>query len=155
MLGREVFIRCCGTERVSADRGAQGDGSASLNVRRVELAHDPSLREYTVLSRRAMALVAIAATLVIAILFSRGGGTVQAGQAELQKLIAANVQGVDRTFAIEVEANVVGGARGGPREPSEFRPPKPPLDGARLYVRAQGMYVLDRKLDERQLHHWV
>lgn len=97
-------------------------------------------------SRRLAPFVAIAGTLLLMLLFWRGDTVVIAAQAELEKVIAANQLTEDRTYVLEVEYNDLGGARQRRRPSDEQRPPKPPLNGARLFVRGNHQFVLQRVL---------
>lgn len=72
-----------------------------------------------------------------------------AAATELQRIIAASSQTADRTYLISVEEAVTNNR---PKHLPDFgRPPKPSIDGARLYVRGSNQFVLQRKLDNNQL----
>ncbi len=72
-----------------------------------------------------------------------------AAATELQRVIAASSRSVDRTYLISVEEAV---APDRPDQRADFgRPPKPSIEGARLYVRGANKFVLQRKLDNNQL----
>lgn len=96
--------------------------------------------------RRAVALLALASTILFVLVLWRGTTPVLAAQAELQKVIAANLLLTDRSYVIDVESNQIGGARQRRRSAEETRPPKPPLNKAKLYVRGQDSFVLERLL---------
>jgi|694.fasta_scaffold00499_39 hypothetical protein len=98
------------------------------------------------LPRRLAVLFAVATSLLFGIVLWRGGAPAFAAQSELQKVIAAQLLPRDRSYAIEVESSVIGGAKQKSRPASEVRPPKPPLNGARLFVRGKSMFVLMRTL---------
>lgn len=72
-----------------------------------------------------------------------------AAATELQRIIAASSRSADRTYLISVEEAVA------PDRPDQRddlgRPPKPSIEGARLYVRGANQFVLQRKLDNNQL----
>lgn len=75
---------------------------------------------------------------------SFGDSPTLAAAGELQRLIELNSQPMDRTYQITVEETVL--PRRGRRGPSleDGRPPKAPMDGATLYVRAGQQFVLRR-----------
>lgn len=110
------------------------------------LAKKPSLSAQGV-SRRLGPIVAIAGTLLLIFIFWRGDTAAVAAHAELEKVIAANQLNEDRTYVLEVESNEIGGARQRRKPSNEQRPPKPPLNGARLYVRGNHKFVLQRFLN--------
>lgn len=100
---------------------------------------------------RTLMMTALAATVLFMLWLWRGTQTAQAGPAELQKVIAASLLSVDSSYAISVEANVIDGARPRHRPPEDRRPPKPPLDGARLVVRGPAEFVLERTTIDGEL----
>jgi len=77
-------------------------------------------------------------------------GTPKASAAirELDRIIVNSMRSKDRTFEIVVEDTIA--ERRGKRSamPESQRPPKPPLDGATLYVRSGNQFVLIRKTQE-------
>ena len=97
-------------------------------------------------SRRAVALLALASTILFVLVLWRGTAPVLAAQAELKKVIAANLLITDRSYTIDAEANQIGGARQRRRSAEDTRPPKPPLNGAKIYVRGKDWFVLERLL---------
>ncbi|MFM2093298.1 MAG: hypothetical protein RIS70_422 [Planctomycetota bacterium] len=95
-------------------------------------------------------LSAVAATLLIAAAAWFGVGRVSlAAAAELDRLIAMQQAGVDRTYQISVEETAVRRSKREVRE-EEGRPPKPPIDGAVLHVRKGNQFVLIRLTREGQ-----
>jgi len=69
-----------------------------------------------------------------------------ASAVELERLIKLAESVRDRTYLIEVEETVSTVARAGKRRTvEESRPPKPSLDGAKLYTRGESLFVLVRK----------
>ncbi len=93
--------------------------------------------------------IIVAGTLVTALvlmfLFLRGTDAAQAGQDELRKVIAASMRESTRAYEIDVESNVIGGAKQKRKSADDTRPPKVPLDGASLHVRGSREFVLQRK----------
>ena len=70
---------------------------------------------------------------------------VSAAVTELDRIITASTETVDRTYQITVEEAILPPGRGQrPRLPEHGRPPKPPLDGALLHVRGDQQFVLER-----------
>jgi hypothetical protein len=94
---------------------------------------------------------AAAALLVAGLLtlwFSVGTPRASAAIRELDRIIVSSLQWKDRAYEIVVE-DVTPERRGKqPAGPESQRPPKPPLDGAKLYVRAGNQFVLIRKTEE-------
>ncbi|MCY2981727.1 MAG: hypothetical protein NTU79_23965 [Planctomycetota bacterium] len=80
--------------------------------------------------------------------FSIGTQTASAAIRELDRIIVNSMRSKDRTFEIVVEDITT--ERRGKRSamPESQRPPKPPLDGAALYVRSGNQFVLVRKTQE-------
>jgi hypothetical protein len=74
--------------------------------------------------------------------------TASAAIRELDRIIVNSMRSKDRTFEIVVEDITT--ERRGKRsaKPESQRPPKPPLDGATLYVRSGNQFVLIRKTQE-------
>lgn len=98
--------------------------------------------------RQVAAIVsAAAAAAVLAAVLWRGLGEtpVSAAAVELNRLIAANSDPVDRTYQIVVDDASATSAAPRPDQAEHGRPPKPPLDGAILYVRRGDQFVLIRK----------
>jgi hypothetical protein len=80
--------------------------------------------------------------------FSIGTPTASAAIRELDRIIVNSMRSKDRTFEIVVE-DITIEPRGKRSARSESqRPPKPPLDGATLYVRSGNQFVLIRKTQE-------
>lgn len=102
---------------------------------------------------RSYLLRATAAALVLvaglaALWFGIGTPTASAAIRELDRIIVNNMSSKDRTFEILVE-DVTTERRGNrSARPESQRPPKPPLDGATLYVRSGNQFVLIRKTKE-------
>lgn len=95
-------------------------------------------------------LSAVAVTLMIAAVAWFGAGRVSlAAATELDRLIAMQQAGVDRTYQIAVEETAVRRSKREVRE-EEGRPPKPPIDGAVLHVRKGNQFVLIRQTREGQ-----
>jgi len=92
-------------------------------------------------------VMALAALLMVSLEIGR---TPAAAATELKRLIAAQETDLDRTYRIAVEE--VAMPRRHHRPDAEAnRPPKPPLDGAILYVRKGNQFVLIRPMtDGRQ-----
>jgi hypothetical protein len=80
--------------------------------------------------------------------FSIGTPTASAAIRELDRIIVNSMKSKDRTFDIIVEDITT--ERRGKRsaKPESQRPPKPPLDGATLYVRSGNQFVLIRKTQD-------
>ncbi len=77
--------------------------------------------------------------------FSIGTQTASAAIRELDRIIVNSMKSKDRTFNIVVE-DITTDRRGNrSARPESQRPPKPPLDGATLYVRSGNQFVLLRK----------
>lgn len=92
--------------------------------------------------RLAIAGISLAAVFVLVLGWYALTGTPAAAMTELQRIRAANAQAVDRTFEIQVE-EIVSASSG--RQPATDRPPKPPLDRAKLHVRGSREFVLIRQ----------
>jgi hypothetical protein len=92
----------------------------------------------------AMAGVLIAAIVVMAVLISGFSGTPASAAVELKRIIAASAHGKDRTYKITLEEPPLPERPRKRGEPSDQRPPKPPLDGAVLHVRGGNQFVLMR-----------
>jgi hypothetical protein len=72
-----------------------------------------------------------------------------ASAVELERLIKLAESVRDRAYLIEVEETVAGVPKWGKRKtPEGSRPPKPSLDGAKLYTRGESLFVLVRKPEE-------
>lgn len=75
-----------------------------------------------------------------------GESPVQAAVVEINRLVAANSQSMDRTFQITVEESLSPHHRNNrPPTPESKRPPKVPMNDAILHVRAGRQFVLIRK----------
>ena len=80
--------------------------------------------------------------------FSIGTQTASAAIRELDRIIVNSMKSKDRTFDIVVE-DITTDRRGKrSARPESQRPPKPPLDGASLYVRSGNQFVLIRKTQD-------
>ena len=80
--------------------------------------------------------------------FNIGTPTASAAIRELDRIIVNSMKSKDRTYDIIVEDITT--ERRGKRsaKPESQRPPKPPLDGATLYVRSGNQFVLIRKTQD-------
>jgi len=77
-----------------------------------------------------------------------GDRQVAAASIELDRLISVTQDSPDRIYQIAVESVALPLPRREPREPDgRRRPPKPPMDGAMLFVRRGGQFVLERTTD--------
>lgn len=74
------------------------------------------------------------------------GSTPVSAATELNRMIAAQVAGGDRTYRIDVE-EIAAHPRDRKR-PEDTRPPKPPMTGAKLHVRHGNQFVLIRQTRE-------
>jgi hypothetical protein len=110
-----------------------------------ELATPPSPRFLTFSAAASVLLVAAAVLLVIWI---GVGGTPVSAAAELKRIIAANAQLIDRTYQITMEEPALMDRNAKRNPASDSRPPKPPIDGATLYVRNGNQFVLIRQTAE-------
>lgn len=92
----------------------------------------------------------IAASLVFAVLWrGLGESSASAAVVELNRIITANAQPRDRTYRITVEEVALPVRRDDRAEsPERRRPPKPPMEGARLQVRGGQQFVLVRTTTE-------
>lgn len=84
----------------------------------------------------------VASLLFLLTLWIGFSGTTASAATELNRLIAAQEQSLDREYRIDVEEVAV--PERDRRSPEADRPPKPPLDDAVLYVRRGGQFVLLR-----------
>jgi len=94
---------------------------------------------------------ATAAVLVLGLAtlwFSIGTQTASAAIRELDRIIVNSMKSKDRTFDIVVEDITNDRRWKRSARPESQRPPKPPLDGATLYVRSGNQFVLNRKTQE-------
>lgn len=94
---------------------------------------------------------ATAAVLVLGLAtlwFSIGTQTASAAIRELDRIIVNSMKSKDRTFDIVVEDITNDRRWKRSARPESQRPPKPPLDGATLYVRSGNQFVLNRKTKE-------
>ncbi|MCY2983780.1 MAG: hypothetical protein NTY15_09095 [Planctomycetota bacterium] len=82
--------------------------------------------------------------------FLFGQANASAAIRELNRIIAQNTLSKDRTYEIVVEEVYPPIERGANRPPTResLRPPKPPLDGARVHVREGNQFVLIRKTSD-------
>ncbi len=78
----------------------------------------------------------------------KGAPPRQAGAVELSRVIAASARRLDHAYRIEVESNIAGGAKPKRTLDEALRPPKPPLDGASLFVGGSDRFVLQRQTPE-------
>jgi hypothetical protein len=78
------------------------------------------------------------------------GTPAAAASAELQRLLQASARPIDRTWKLSVEEQVAPATRRRRPQPNSNspRPPKVSLDGALLYVRSDGQFVLTRTLPD-------
>ena len=115
-----------------------GDEAAGLN----EAANGVVARRRSVITF--LSTVTLVCVAVVLFVKSFGENTTLAAAGELQRLIELNAQPMDRTYHITVEETLL--PRRGRRGPSpeDGRPPKAPMDGATLYVRAGQQFVLRR-----------
>lgn len=137
---------------VAQEGVARNDDHAHKCVSQTEFITESNAKAETLeksnrsLQRRIAVLFAVATSLLFGVMLWRGGAPAVAAQSELQKVIAAHLLPRDRSYVIEVESSVIGGAKQKSRPANEARPPKPPMDGAKLFVRGKGMFVLMRTL---------
>lgn len=97
--------------------------------------------------RTAVAMLALSGVVVVmAVLWKElGESPAAAAVVELNRLIAASARASDRTYQIVVEEVAIPAKPDERRTtPESGRPPKPPLDGAVLHVRAGQQFVLIR-----------
>lgn len=97
-------------------------------------------------SAAAMFAAVLMVAVVMAVLWKGLGGTpAAAAVTELKRLIAANAHATDRTYQVSVEESDLPREQAERRKsPESGRPPKPPIDGAVLHVRAGNQFVLIR-----------
>lgn len=91
----------------------------------------------------------VAAAIVGLLLVALEIGKTPAAATELQRLIAAQDEVLDRTYRIAVENAPVPQQKRPPVD-DDGRPPKPPLDGAILHVRRGRQFVLIRRTADGQ-----
>lgn len=96
---------------------------------------------------KAFASMAAIAAGVAVLWFSFSSSKASAAIRELDRIILNSIRSQDRTYGIVVEDISTSGRRE-KRSPEMQRPPKPPLDGATLHVRAGNQFVLIRKTAE-------
>jgi hypothetical protein len=142
--------------RSSASHAAEFARTALLHDRiRAELlasdvvsAPQPMARRSIVPSTRSIAMWAatLASVLILLSLWIGFGGTSVSAATELNRLIAAQLQSQDRKYQIDVEEVAVPDQVQHRLEAD--RPPKPPLNGAVLYVRRGNQFVLIRETPE-------
>lgn len=123
--------------------------AAALHLEVEEPPARPRARVLTLRSRRWLSTVAV--TLGLALVVGGvgwqqfGPRSVTAAVVELDRLIAVHSRSLDCTYALTVEASTRPPRRPPPvADPHATRPPKLPLDGARLYVRDARRFVLER-----------
>jgi hypothetical protein len=110
-----------------------------------ELATPQSRRLLSFSAAASVLLVAVAVLLVIWVGLV---GTPVSAAAELKRIIAANTQLLDRTYQITVEEPALMDRNAKRNLTSDSRPPKPPINGATLYVRNGNQFVLVRQTAE-------
>ncbi|MFM7869168.1 MAG: hypothetical protein ACKPHU_33525, partial [Planctomycetaceae bacterium] len=102
--------------------------------------------------RQILTTVSVLFVVISAGLFWSGlaGTPAAAASAELQRLLQASARPIDRTWQLSVEEQVAPAARRRRPQPNSNspRPPKVSLDGALLYVRSDGQFVLARTLPD-------
>lgn len=96
---------------------------------------------------KVLASMATVAAGLAVLWFSFSSSTASAAIRELDRIILNSIRSQDRTYGIVVEDISTSGRRD-KRSPEMQRPPKPPLDGATLHVRAGNQFVLIRKTAE-------
>lgn len=96
---------------------------------------------------KVLASMATVAAGLAVLWISLSSSTASAAIRELDRIIINSIRSQDRTFGIVVEDITTSGRRD-KRSPEMQRPPKPPLDGATLHVRAGNQFVLIRKTAE-------
>lgn len=142
----------------------RADANCALEFARVAFVHDRLRNELTrshnvdvvplaskfqtIWSRSVVALATTCAVLVIGIVLWQLEAHPAVAATELHRIIAASTQEKDHTYLISVEE--VGTPDRVEKLPERNRPPKPSIDGARLYVRRPNQFVLQRKLDNGQ-----
>lgn len=126
--------------------GALNDIQLSTNV------ESPRVWLATLWSTSSLARTTAAAAVLVAgltaVWFTIGTPTASAAIRELDRIIVNSMRSKDRTFELVVED--IATERRGKRfaRPELQRPPKPPLDGATLYVRSGSQFVLKRKTQD-------
>lgn len=91
--------------------------------------------------------LATAAVCMAMLWFSFGPSSASAAFRELDRIILSTKRSADRTYTIVVE-DVVANMRRDKSSNQAERPPKPPLDGATLYLRDGQRFVLIRQTNE-------
>ena len=138
-----------------AGRGdyASGDSQENANITtaspkpRSSTSTRPSEADGRYFWRTSIAAAVLVAGLA-ALWFSVGTPTASAAIRELDRIIVSSLKSKDRTFEIVVEDITTEHAGKRFAKPESQRPPKPPLDGATLYVRSGNQFVLIRKTQE-------
>jgi hypothetical protein len=97
---------------------------------------------------RATAAAAVLIVGLSSLWFSIGTPTATAAVRELDRIIVNSLRWKDRTYEIVVEDITPDRQGRQPLGPESKRPPKPPLDGATLHLRAGNQFVLIRKTEE-------
>jgi hypothetical protein len=105
-------------------------------------------KSHPVWSRSVITLATTCAVLVIGIVLWQLEVHPAVAATELHRIIAASTQEMDHTYLISVEE--AGTPDRVERLPERNRPPKPSIDGARLYVRRPNQFVLQRKVENGQ-----
>jgi hypothetical protein len=111
------------------------------------LTSTPKLRSNAerVLFLRTTAAAAVLVAGLVILWFSIGTPTATAAIRELDRIIVNSIRSKDRTYEIVVEDITSEDKGKRSSRPETLRPPKPPLDGATLYVRSGNQFVLIRK----------
>ena len=164
-LHAELIATSLGVESLSGHSpliAARTEAGASVEMSAdapIESMAGRSFSEISFSSRRTTRVLAfvsaMAATslVVVAIWFGSGGASLSAA-AELDRLIASQHSGIDRTYAIVVEETAVPRSKKEMRvdegRVEEGRPPKPPIDGSLLHVRKGNQFVLIRQTPDGQ-----
>jgi hypothetical protein len=93
---------------------------------------------------RRVGLAMVASFALLAIVWLAVGSRSATASAELQRVIACQEASGDRTYRIAVEESLPIPSK---QQEEAWRPPKPSMDGAILYVRGTDRFVLNRITD--------
>ncbi|MFN7737448.1 MAG: hypothetical protein ACK5O8_15130 [Pirellula sp.] len=144
-LLEEHFAVAAAESSIPTDALASWEGSgASVASRSAPVRWGERVR----VRRWAMLAALAASVLVMLFWFMPSRGAASAVAKELQRISQRTASAPDREFSIRVAAQAGAKRRGRyPVQAEEARPPKPSLDGAKLFVRGGRQFVLMRRME--------
>lgn len=138
---RELFVQCALLHQKMGDHWSDDLGRGQREDLRMQA--EPS-RGHGPKGLRRVGLAMVASLALLAIVWLAVGSRPATASAELQRVIACQKASGDRTYRIAVEESFPIPSK---QQEESWRPPKPSMDGAILYVRGTDRFVLNRFTD--------